>query len=211
MESETERQPLLTSVNSNIGYHTQASAEDIFASNGSTSLSTTFTVNRRKQLLAGVAILIFVLLERIAYYALTSNLYLFLNQSDFHWMYYNAISGLLIFTGTSYLSSLFGGWLSDAYLGRFKTICLAFVLFTGAFWFLPYMPKVCNLCKNCPLPIVDPTSSTDFPLYSESCSGVIMIVLIAAAIGTGTVKANITPFGAEQVSFISFRLCTKKC
>lgn len=205
MESETEREPLLTSVNSNANYQTQistASADDIFASRGSTNLniSSSYAVSKRRQLLAGVAILVFVLLERIAYYSLTGNLYLFLNQSDFHWMYYNAISGLLIFTGTSYLSSLFGGWLSDAYLGRFKTICLAFFLFTGAFWFLPYMPKVCNLCRNCPLPIVDPTASSDFPLYDESCSGVIMIVLIVAAIGTGTVKANITPFGAEQVS-----------
>ncbi|CAL1275609.1 unnamed protein product [Larinioides sclopetarius] len=200
MESDNEREPLITSVNSNVSYNTQQQ-QDFYASRDVSSLYGSTTVNKYKQLLSGIAVLIFVLLERIAYYSLTGNLYLFLNQSDFHWMYYNAISALLIFTGTSYLASLFGGWLSDAYLGRFKTIALAFIIYSVAYWFLPFMIGVCDICTECPIPIINSTSVHDVPLFSENCSWTIMLVLIVVALGTGTVKANITPFGAEQVRY----------
>ncbi|GFW50345.1 hypothetical protein TNCV_4697601 [Trichonephila clavipes] len=200
METDNEREPLITSVNSNVSYNTGQN-QDFSTSREISSLYGTITVNKCKQLSSGIIVLIFVLLERIAYYSLTGNLYLFLNQSDFHWMYYNAISALLIFTGTSYLSSLFGGWLSDAYLGRFKTIALAFIVYTAAYWLLPFMIEVCDICTTCPIPVINSTSVRDVPLFSENCSWTVMLVLIIIAVGTGTVKANITPFGAEQVRY----------
>ncbi|GIY85087.1 hypothetical protein CDAR_398271 [Caerostris darwini] len=200
MDNDNERDPLISSVNSNVSYNTQQTQE-FYSSREISSLYGSPTVNKCRQILPGVVVLIFVLLERIAYYSLTGNLYLFLNQSDFHWMYYNAISALLIFTGTSYLSSLFGGWLSDAYLGRFKTIALAFIVYAAAYWLLPFMIEICDICTNCPIPIINSTSVQDVALFSENCSWTVMLVLIVIAFGTGTVKANITPFGAEQVRY----------
>ncbi|XP_035228059.1 solute carrier family 15 member 4-like, partial [Stegodyphus dumicola] len=199
MASDSETEPLLRSVNS-LSY---SSSDYITARNTNSSRVSSIPSNSRWHFVPGVIILILVLLERIAYYSLTGNLYLFLNKNDFCWESNNAISALLIFTGISYLSCLFGGWLSDAYLGRFRTIGPAFVLFTAAYWFLPYLSELCSMSDNCFSPIINSTNDggLDIPLYEENCSWLIMCVLIAAAIGTGTVKANITPFGAEQVRY----------
>nr|XP_042913771.1 solute carrier family 15 member 4-like [Parasteatoda tepidariorum] len=197
--ANNEREPLLTSINSNPNYNNYSS-NDIYESREPVLYASSSAINTPKHLISGVVVLILVLMERIAFYSLTGNLYLFLTQSDFNWMYYNAINALLIFTGTSYLSSLLGGWLSDAYLGRYKTIFFAFILFSVAYWFLPFMPQLCNLCTDCFLPIT-PDDEPEVKLYSENCSWTVMAILIIAAIGTGTVKANITPFGAEQVKY----------
>lgn len=198
MSSNGEREPLLQSpINSNSNSYDYRTTQDISAPRLSLRGN-----NRSLHILPGVMILILVLIERIAYYSLTGNLYLFLTEHKFHWIYYNAMSALFLFTGVSYLSSLLGGWLSDAYFGRFKTIGFAFILFSGAYWFLSCLTFVPSFCP--PQPWINVTCPTcagamDFTLFSENCSGTVMSILIFAAIGTGVVKANITPFGAEQI------------
>lgn len=201
MTSNDERQSLIQSVNSSNAYY--ESNRDYRTNSELIEPRLTLRTNKHLRILPGVMILILVLIERIAYYSLTGNLYLFLQEQKFHWLYYNAISALLLFTGISYLSSLFGGWLSDACIGRFKTIGFAFIIFTGAYWFLTCLTFVPRFCPSAPwsnlthLTIAD---TIDVPLFSESCSAAVMSILIFAAIGTGVVKANVAPFGAEQVS-----------
>lgn len=197
MSSNREREPLLRSINSEPSYN-----NDLLTTQEFTASRLTFRTNNRcLHFLPGVLILILVLLERIAYYSLTGNLYLFLHENKFHWLYYNAIGALLLFTGISYLSSLLGGWLSDAYFGRFKTIGFAFILFSLAYWFL-FLITFENFCPNQWINIIPPYNVTtiDISLFNENCSWIVICILIFAAIGTGVVKANIAPFGAEQVS-----------
>lgn len=208
MSSNDEREPLLRSINSEATYNNE-NVNDRRISHDYTASRLAFrTSNPTLQIFPGVMILILVLLERIAYYSLTGNLYLFLHEQKFHWLYYNAIGALLLFTGISYLASLFGGWLSDAHFGRFKTIGFAFILFSVAYWFLFSLTlDDKGFCLNTEEPWIHITndSSSEFPdksLFSENCSSAVLSILIVTAIGTGVIKANIAPFGAEQVSIV---------
>lgn len=210
MTSNGDRNPLMRSINSETSYNHEGDHDCINQELTASRLSFR-TNNHCLQILPGVMILILVLLERIAYYSLTGNLYLFLVANKFHWLYYNAIGALLLFTGISYLASLLGGWLSDAYFGRFKTIGFAFILFSAAYWFLfsltlekgfclsePYINitnttnLTCEMCHDLP-------NMPDVSLFKENCCWTVIGILIFAAVGTGVVKANIAPFGAEQV------------
>ncbi|XP_054717561.1 solute carrier family 15 member 4-like [Uloborus diversus] len=186
MASNREREPLLSSVNSNIGY--------VIENNLNSQRVRIQTLHLG--MLPGILILFLVLLERIGYYSLDSNLYLFLS-TKFFWEHDNALSAIYIFSGTSYISSLFGGWLSDAYLGRFKTIGLAFILFTVPYWGLYYISGVSMESIKPDDLRTDPDASA--PWFSEQYSEYLTPILIVAAIGTGTIKANIAPFGVEQM------------
>lgn len=63
----------------------------------------------------------------MAFYALSGNLYLFLNHRPLAWTSYNAMTALLIFTGTTFVGAFFTGYLGD-YLGRFKIILVSMLL-----------------------------------------------------------------------------------
>ncbi|XP_050408235.2 solute carrier family 15 member 4 [Patella vulgata] len=153
-------------------------------------------------------ILFTVILERLAFYSLSGNLVLFLNKNPFNWMSYHALSASFYFLGVSFVTSLFGGWLADSFLGRYKAILVAFIIYIAGYGTMPFLALDKNgtmiingthICKfknqsgqN------DDTSDTNNP-FNENCVGLVYIVLTVIAIGTGSVKANIAPFGADQV------------
>lgn len=66
-----------------------------------------------------------VLFERIAFYSIAANLTLSLGEtSPLQWQYQNILIAAFIFIGTSYFSSIIFAAISDAKLGRAKTIIL---------------------------------------------------------------------------------------
>ncbi|XP_019620469.1 PREDICTED: solute carrier family 15 member 4-like [Branchiostoma belcheri] len=145
---------------------------------------------------ACAAILLAETFERIAFYGITANLVLFLNRGDFLWTSYNAANALFIFMGLSYLMCVFGGWLADTVLGRFRTIVISFVVYILGIMFLPMLGHERMRGKLCGAENHTRHTTSDQEQY---CDSVIYPIIAVIAIGTGSVKANIAPFGADQV------------
>ncbi|KAM9810335.1 solute carrier family 15 member 4 [Neosynchiropus ocellatus] len=162
--------------------------------------------------LACAAVLVAESFERIAFYGIISNLVIFLNNSPFYWEGTQASQAPLMFMGITYLISPFGGWLADAYLGKFWTIASSLILyFVGIILFpflanedtrtslcgeetaFPVQPAEC-LSTNATIP-----ANVTCPVREPYCRPVVYSALFLIALGVGTVKSNITPFGADQV------------
>ncbi|XP_051757848.1 solute carrier family 15 member 4 [Ctenopharyngodon idella] len=162
--------------------------------------------------LACAAILLAESLERMAFYGITSNLVLFLNGSPFYWEGTLASQAPLIFMGVTYLISPFGGWLADAFLGKFLTIALSLVLYLLGMLLFPFVASDKTRNYLCGEEMAFPVQPADcFPENgtvpanvtcvnrTSYCGPAIYSGLVLVAIGVGAVKSNITPFGADQV------------
>ena len=180
-----------------------------------------------KTKLACFAVLATETLERIAFYGLVGNLVLFLNTQPLNWLSYNAVNTMFIFTGVSYISSIFSGWLTDAYLGKFKSVILFLLIYLAGYTFFPALAQGrnsdhplsflhwctsqtehttdhhSNASNTTESPI---TTATDIPLVEEPCAWAVFLALFIIAIGNGGVKSNIAPFGADQVGASYFLL-----
>lgn len=180
-----------------------------------------------KMRIACGAILVTTVFERIAFYGIAGNLVLFLNTKPYMWESYNAANASMVFMGLSYAFSFFGGWIADTMLGRFRTIILFFLVYGVGFVFLPLLspgdhfqavnmqtkltlPGIClapNSTNSTPF-VVSPTGAPPYMSpFKENCAWLVYIVLAIVAIGTGAVKANISPFGADQVIIQEHCIC----
>uniref|UniRef100_A0A8D0HVR7 Solute carrier family 15 member 3 n=1 Tax=Sphenodon punctatus TaxID=8508 RepID=A0A8D0HVR7_SPHPU len=156
---------------------------------------------------ACAAVLLVEILERAAFFGITSNLVLFLNSSNFNWGGSQASRASLLFLGASYLLSPIGGWLADAYLGRYWTITFSFVLYLVSACLLPTTASLdgrLSLCGEMPTYPVQPPCKEDGvecrqQLPSQYCAPMMYTGLLVLALGISSVKANLTPFGADQV------------
>lgn len=161
--------------------------------------------------LACAAILLAESLERIAFYGITSNLVLFLNSHPFYWEGTQASQAPLMFMGVTYLISPFGGWLADAYLGKFWTIASSLILYFVGMLFFPFISNDTTRTQLCGeelwFPVqppeclgnTTPPSNVTCNNRVRYCGPVVYVGLFLIAFGVGTVKSNITPFGADQV------------
>ncbi|BFZ04525.1 hypothetical protein BsWGS_07564 [Bradybaena similaris] len=159
------------------------------------------TENAWKVKLSLATILISVVLERMVYYGLVGNLVMFLNLEPFSWRIYHAVLVTFFFFGISYIMSLFGGWISDSLLGRFKTILVSYGIYLCGYILLPFI-AVNTDTLNADLPPIcnRPTNETSpSSMFGEPCSGLILIILILVAIASGMLKANICPFASDQL------------
>ncbi|CAG5123012.1 unnamed protein product [Candidula unifasciata] len=146
------------------------------------------------------AILISVVFERMVFYGVVGNLVVFLNLKPFSWKIYHAVCATFFFFGITYIMSLFGGWISDSVLGRFRTILLAYVIYLCGYILLPFL-AVSTDTQHTQLPPICNTSlgNSNVTMFGESCAWLIFIILILVAIAAGMLKANICPFGSDQL------------
>ncbi|XP_063148948.1 solute carrier family 15 member 3 [Candoia aspera] len=157
---------------------------------------------------ACLAVLLVEILERAAFFGIVSNLVLYLNSSTFNWGGSQASQAALIFIGASYLLSPIGGWLADAYLGCYWTIVFSFLLYLLSACLLPTLASQEGrlwLCGEMPAYPLQPScqghiSGCEQELPSPYCAPLLYTGLLILALGISSVKANLTPFGADQVT-----------
>jgi peptide/histidine transporter 3/4 len=140
---------------------------------------------RTKTMLVTLCILVTEMCERLTYYSIVANLVLFCT-STLKFGQTDATNLNQVFSGFVYLISVFGGFISDSYAGRFRTILYSsFLYIIGA--------------------ILLPASAIDYETWGLSSlpldakTGIFITGLVFIAFGTGGIKANVGPFGAEQV------------
>ncbi|CAF1137149.1 unnamed protein product [Rotaria sordida] len=144
--------------------------------------------------LAVYFILASTIFERLAFYSLAINLVVTLNSVELNWDSSTSTTASFIFFGTSYISTLIFAAISDAKLGRSKTIIIGFVLYL-----LSYIIIILIANTNTHQSICKGTSGTHTSVFSEHCGPQIIGTLIFMAIGVGAVQANMAVFGAEQI------------
>ncbi|XP_039389424.1 solute carrier family 15 member 3 isoform X2 [Mauremys reevesii] len=157
---------------------------------------------------ACAAVLLVEILERAAFFGIVSNLVLYLNSSNFNWGGLQASRAALLFLGASYLLSPIGGWLADVYLGRYWTITLSFLLYLVSACLLPATASSDGrlfLCGDMPVyqlqhPCQNQSGECQQSAPGHYCAPLMYTGLLLLALGISSVKANLTPFGADQVT-----------
>ncbi|XP_024357186.1 protein NRT1/ PTR FAMILY 3.1 isoform X2 [Physcomitrium patens] len=134
--------------------------------------------------------------ERLAGFGLSMNLITFLTL-EMHMPTVKAANIITNFGGTCGLTPLVGAFIADAYLGRFKTIAitsiiymLGVVLLTLSAAFSSLRPPSCNYHMGVSSLICKEPSSKQLWYFFSS--------LFLLAVGTGGIRPNTAPFGADQ-------------
>ncbi|XP_046563912.1 solute carrier family 15 member 4-like [Haliotis rubra] len=137
-------------------------------------------------------ILVTEMCERLTYYGVSGNLVLFCT-SVLKFTSQDATSVQLVFTGTSYLFPVIGGYVADSVAGRFNTIlgsCFIYIL--GLF-------LLAACCADYVAWFGQDDAGLAYDLSLEAKQAYFLLGLVLVAMGTGGIKANVGPFGAQQV------------
>ncbi|XP_003738478.1 solute carrier family 15 member 4 [Galendromus occidentalis] len=175
---------------------------------------------QRKRNLACASILFTVFAERVAFYALSGNLYLFLNHHPLAWTSTSAMTALLVFTGTAFVGAFLTGYLGDA-LGRFRIILVSLLVYIvgliafvaiaqyqngrgGDFIGLCHIKNRTNILASSSLlsslyPQTESEASSHGRGATMQCGATIYVLLVITGLASSGIKANVVPFGAEQV------------
>nr|XP_021491710.1 solute carrier family 15 member 3 isoform X2 [Meriones unguiculatus] len=154
---------------------------------------------------AVAAVLLVQLLERAAFFGVTSNLVLYLNSLNFNWEGEHASRATLLFLGASYLLAPVGGWLADVYLGRFLAISLSLLLYLATTGLLLTVitddgrRSFCGEMPELPLGPACPSGDCQSFWSSPYCATTLYLVLLLLALAASSVRSNLTSFGADQV------------
>ncbi|KAH7299520.1 hypothetical protein KP509_24G016400 [Ceratopteris richardii] len=117
---------------------------------------------------------------------------------EFHLQQVTAANILAISSGTGYLSPILGGYLADAYLGRFWTLILSSIVNLTGMIFLVLTAAISSLRPApCPSSAPDETSS-QCPHASPWQLLFLYLAFTLLAIASGGIKPCAYPFGADQ-------------
>lgn len=143
-------------------------------------------------------------LEKAAFFGIAANLAFYLTSSALGWGGSQAACACLLFLGASYLLSPVGGWLADVYLGRYGAVAISFSLYLLAASLLPVTAWPDGRLSVCGHPPAGTTLNCSWHRGgtcrgTQYCAPTIYAGLLVMALGASSVRANLTPFGADQV------------
>ncbi|XP_022090070.1 solute carrier family 15 member 4-like [Acanthaster planci] len=141
---------------------------------------------QRDRLGVVLCILVCELCERLTYYSIAGNLVLYCTNS-LKFSSADATTISLIFTGTSYFLPVLGGWIADTVSGKFNAILGAALIY-------------CIGTTLLPLISIDYTKyGPHLGLSTGQQRGFFLFGIAIIAVGTGGIKSNVGPFGAQQL------------
>lgn len=146
--------------------------------------------------LAKTGVLVSVALERLAFYSVSANLVLFLNGTAPNWSAPDAMNAVFYFLGISCIFYFLGGVIADLKFGRFRIILFSFMIYMIGYAILPAIAAIKGHSgKN--------SFHCDSFGTNHSCMAFVYVALTIVGAGTGMLRANIAPFGADQVNVAS--------
>ncbi|XP_055987621.1 solute carrier family 15 member 3 [Sorex fumeus] len=161
---------------------------------------------RRWRRAAAAAVLLVQMLERAAFFGVSSNLVLYLTGVDLHWAGWQASRAELVFLGASYLLSPVGGWLADVYLGRYRALTLSLLLYLAAASLLAATASSdgrLSFCGDMPAQPLVPGCPEEHGCPSAPrspyCAPTLCSAFLLLALAASSVRSNLTSFGADQV------------
>ncbi|XP_011234824.2 solute carrier family 15 member 3, partial [Ailuropoda melanoleuca] len=160
---------------------------------------------RRWRRTAAAAVLLVETLERAAFFGVSANLVLYLNSASFQWDGQQASRAALVFLGASYLLAPVGGWLADAYLGRYRAVAVSLLLYLLASSLLPATAfadgrrSFCGEVPESPLGPACPTADCTRLSPTPYCAPTVYCGLLLLALAASSIRSNLTSFGADQV------------
>ncbi|XP_068709421.1 solute carrier family 15 member 4-like isoform X2 [Montipora foliosa] len=140
-------------------------------------------MRRHTRILLVVCILFTELCERLTFYGVVANLVLYCR--DYLKLEAPLPSSIsLAFQGTSFFSPVIGGWVADTFLGRYNTI---------------YGGSLLYLVGTVLLAAVTFNYGAVHELGTGTKEAFLGISLLLISVGTGGIKANVSPLGADQI------------
>lgn len=155
------------------------------------------TTRYRNKFLSKATVLAAVAFERLAFYSISGNLILFLNGTQYSWSSLYALDASFYFLGIACIFYFFGGILADIMFGRFRVIFAAFIIYIVGYAIFPVLSNanIANTLTNSSY--MNCSAGNSKP--AAGCTALIFVGLTIVGAGTGMLRANIAPFGADQV------------
>ncbi|CAN6581313.1 unnamed protein product [Malus baccata var. baccata] len=126
--------------------------------------------------------------ERLSYFGIASSLILYLTRV-LHDDLKTAAKSVNYWSGVTTLIPLFGGFIADAYLGRFKTVLFSSII---------YLMGLILLCMSWFLPSLRPCDTKTCHEPRKIHEVVFFLAIYLVSIGTGGHKPALESFGADQ-------------
>ncbi|KAL2242613.1 UNVERIFIED_CONTAM: Protein NRT1/ PTR FAMILY 5.2 [Sesamum indicum] len=138
-------------------------------------------------------IVVYEVFERMAYYGISSNLFIYLTKK-LHQGTVRSANNVTNWVGTIWMTPVLGAYIADALLGRYWTFLIASAIYLSGMSLLTLSVSVDPLR---PAPCSDPTGANckkATPLQLAVFFG----ALYTLSLGTGGTKPNISTIGADQ-------------
>ncbi|XP_071952206.1 solute carrier family 15 member 4-like [Antedon mediterranea] len=127
------------------------------------------------------------LCERLTYYSIVANLVVYCTNK-LGYTSADAVTVSLVFSGTSYFVPVLGGWVADSISGRYNAIYGSLLIYFVGTVVLPLISIDYGTLLD---------SGAELTLSQQR--GFYIFGLCLIAIGTGGIKSNVGPFGAQQL------------
>nr|BAJ95375.1 predicted protein [Hordeum vulgare subsp. vulgare] len=135
-------------------------------------------------------IVVYELFERMAYYGIAANLFIYLTEK-MHQGTVEASNNVTNWSGTVFLTPLLGAYVADAYLGRYWTFVVGSAIYLMGMLLLTLSVSVGALKPpECVGKVCPPASALQVGIYFGG--------LYIIALGNGGTKPNISTIGADQ-------------
>lgn len=138
-------------------------------------------------------VVVYEVFERMAFYGISSNLFIYLTQK-LHQGTVTSANNVTNWVGTVWMTPILGAYFADAVLGRYLTLVIACAIYLSGLSLLTLAVSVPGLR---PPHCADP-KGINCKKADKLQLGVYFAALYILAVGTGGTKPNISTIGADQ-------------